>query len=186
MKVRQESQTANLTPHLYELYCKIKLGTSRFKDFEPQEKYQMIDQMMREGMSGQQISEELNITRQFVQYYKRNIAKGYMRCLDPARIDEVIGGLIWAKEMAEELALKQGDVGTFWKVNKELVDSLMDLGHLKRAALKIEGKIDLASTLEAMADSDPDIKKSILDLDDILKRRGVNLATRTADSIKNN
>jgi hypothetical protein len=109
-----------------------------FTNLVPVQRNAVVTALRHRGYSALSISNDFGLPElQVEKIYAEHVTQLGAQVL-AVRLDTLVGQISAAKQRAQEMAIKKGDAGTFWRVEKEHTGLLQDLGVLERAAHKVE------------------------------------------------
>lgn len=109
-----------------------------FSALVPAQKAAMIVVMRDNGFRTEVIAREFGITTEDVLRTWNAYAGQLGAQVVGIRLDTIAGQLQLASEHAQQIAIKDGDASTFWRIEKEKIELLQSLGIVDKAIQKVE------------------------------------------------
>lgn len=109
-----------------------------FKKLAPVQKNAVVVVLRDRGYSSITIAQDLGIPQLNVEaIYAKHVTELGEQVL-AVRLDTLAGSMLAAKERAQETAMLQRDAATFWRIEREFLAALQDLGVVQKAAHRVE------------------------------------------------
>lgn len=109
-----------------------------FRGLVPVQRAAIVTTLRHRGYASHAISNDFGIPELEVEeIYAEHTTKLGSQVLG-VRLDTLAGQLAQAKQRAQQLASERGDAGSFWRIEKEFIGVLQDLGVIERAAHRVE------------------------------------------------
>lgn len=109
-----------------------------FAALVPAQKASMIVVLRDHGFRTETIARDLGISTEDVLRTWNAYAGQLGAQVVGIRLDTIAGQLQLASEHAQQLAIANGDAGTYWKIEKEKIELLQGLGIVDKAIQKVE------------------------------------------------
>lgn len=121
-----------------------------FRELAPAQRIAVVTVLRQRGYAALVISNELGISETDVEsIYAENTTRLGAQVLG-VRLDTLVGRMVQVAQAAQQMATEKGDSSAVWRIEKELVAMMQDLGVVDRATRKVE-VVDRAEEAKAHA-----------------------------------
>lgn len=109
-----------------------------FQNLAPVQKNAVITTLRARGYSPLAISNDFGVGELEIEEIYAEYATKLGAQVLAIRLDTLAGQLAIAKQRAQQMAMEKDNASTFWKIEKDYVGVLQDLGVIERAAHRVE------------------------------------------------